>query len=118
MNLLVNAAVHGQPPVRAAVRLADSDGTVVMLTITDAGSDLPAEFLPRAVERFGRSERARARPGAGLGLSLVLAIADQHEAELRLCSDGHHHRYHHRFDVACTHPRSGTTASVVLSAYT
>lgn len=117
-NLLVNASVHGQPPVHAAVRVAATTDTIVVLTVSDAGSQLPADFLPQAAERFGRAEDARSRPGAGLGLSLVHALVNQHEAELRLCSNGHHHRYQKRFSITCTHPPSGTTATVLITAHT
>ena len=116
-NLLVNAALHGHPPVEVDVRVADG-GQVVVLTVHDAGDELTAADLPRAAERFRRSEHARSRPGAGLGLSLVLALLDPAGGELRLCSDGAHQRYRQRFDVACAHPGAGTTASVLLPVAT
>jgi signal transduction histidine kinase len=116
-NLLSNAALHGRPPVHVAVRVADHhDPTVAVLTVSDAGTDLRADFLPHAAERFHRSDQARARPGAGLGLSLVHSLVDQYLGELRLCADGHHHRYQQRFAVPCTHPSAGTTVSVLLGA--
>jgi two-component system OmpR family sensor kinase len=116
-NLLANAAVHGRPPVGAALGIVPLDGgTVAVLTVTDAGTALEAAFLPQAVERFSRADQARSRAGSGLGLSLVLALVDQHDGELRLCADGHHHRFRHRHDVPCQHPDVGTTATVLLPA--
>jgi len=112
LNLVTNAEVHGAAPVRVEVRrLADG---VVVTTVTDAGAGVAPDFLPAAVERFSRAGDARARPGAGLGLALVDALVAERGGELRLCSRGTHHRYQHRFDVACDHPDGGTTATVLL----
>jgi two-component system OmpR family sensor kinase len=117
LNLLTNAGVHGAPPVSVAVRTSSAgDREVGVLTVTDCGPGLPAEFLPAATERFSRTDTARRRPGAGLGLALVQALVVRHEGELRLCSGGVHHRYQQRFDVECRHPSEGTTATVLLPA--
>lgn len=110
-NLVTNARVHGLPPI--AVAVAGDDGQLV-LSVTDGGPGIPAEFLSHAIQRFARAEDARAREGTGLGLSLVHAIVTQHGGELRLCSAGVHHRYEERFEIACVHPSPGTTASVIL----
>jgi two-component system OmpR family sensor kinase len=116
-NLLSNAAVHGRPPVSVDVRVAEHEGgRVVVLAVTDAGDAMDADFLPAAAERFSRTDQARSRPGAGLGLSLVLDLVEREGGELRLCVEGHHHRYQRRLDVACAHPEAGTTASVLLPA--
>ncbi len=118
-NLLTNAAVHGAPPIRAGLDVVPLEGReLAALTVTDAGTSLTSAFLPDAVERFSRTDLARGRPGAGLGLSLVLALVERHDGELRLCVDGHHHRYQHSHDMPCRHPDSGTTATVILPART
>lgn len=115
LNLLTNAHLHGAAPVLVAVRpLSTPEGDVVVVTVTDEGPGIDGNFLPRAVERFHRSDDARARPGAGLGLSLVHALIEESRGELRLCSQGVHHRFDQRFDIACTHPAQGTTATVML----
>ena len=114
-NLLANAALHGRPPVRAGLVTAPLDGhDLAVLTVSDAGTSLEAGFLPDAVERFSRTDQARGRPGAGLGLSLILALVEQQDGELRLCANGHHHRYQQRHDLPCRHPDAGTTATVLL----
>jgi two-component system, OmpR family, sensor kinase len=117
LNLLSNAGSHGAPPVDVTVRLVRAgDRPVAVLMVGDEGPGVPAEFLPRAAERFSRTDAARPRPGAGLGLSLVHALVQRYDGELRLCSGGVHHRYEHRFDVECRHPAEGTTATVLLPA--
>jgi two-component system, OmpR family, sensor kinase len=61
-----------------------AEGRDVVITVTDAGPGFPAEYLPRAFERFSRpdSGRARAEGGAGLGLSIVRAIAQAHGGQV------------------------------------
>jgi signal transduction histidine kinase len=74
-NLVDNALRYGD----GAVRLSASarDGTVE-LHVRDSGDGFSEEFLPRAFERFTRSDPARSRGGAGLGLALANAIARAH----------------------------------------
>lgn len=110
-NLLDNARAHGHPPVGARLSVHDR---LAVLVVSDGGPGIDRDFLPRAAERFARSAAARARPGAGLGLALVQTLVDRYGGELRLCSAGAHHRYVVRFDVPCTHPASGTSASLLL----
>jgi signal transduction histidine kinase len=120
LNLLTNAGVHGTPPVQVTVRSvttgAGQAAEVAVLTVSDGGAGVQADFLPMAAERFSRSDAARGRPGSGLGLSLVNALVQRYDGELRLCSDGRHHRFQRRFDVACHHPPGGTSSTVLLSA--
>ncbi len=111
-NLIGNALLHGhRSAVRVQVRRGDA---TAVLTVTDTGPGVAADFLPIAADRFARTDTARARPGAGLGLALVRGLVERHGGELRLCSSGLHHRYAERFDEPCLHPTAGTTATVVL----
>jgi heavy metal sensor kinase len=79
-NLLDNAILHTPPgtEVRLSALLGGDGGVVI--EVLDDGPGLPAEFLPRAFERFHRSEQARSRDtgGTGLGLSIVRSIAEAH----------------------------------------
>jgi len=111
-NLVGNAVAHGEGTVTLTARRLSG---VVLLQVHDDGYT-PAEFLPRAVQRFSRADAARTVPGSGLGLALVHALVSGHAGELRLCGDGAHHRYPPlRCDgVTCRHPSSGTTATVLL----
>ncbi|WP_146211265.1 sensor histidine kinase [Quadrisphaera granulorum] len=120
-NLLANAARHGGPHVavhlgvgRAVARPSSAGETVAVLTVSDDGAGMPAEFLPTALLRFARSGEARERPGSGLGLSVVEQLVAASGGELRLCSRGAHHRAHERFDMPCAHPEQGTAVSVLL----
>lgn len=69
-NLIVNAIRHGGGEVDIA---AKRDGSVVEVTVGDAGEGIAAEEIERIFEPFFRGEKARTGRvrGTGLGLSLV-----------------------------------------------
>jgi two-component system, OmpR family, phosphate regulon sensor histidine kinase PhoR len=78
-NLLENALRH--TPAGGRIRVAavvDRDGIAV--SVTDSGSGIPAEHLPRIFERFYRvdSGRARHQGGTGLGLAIVKHLVEAH----------------------------------------
>ena len=62
------------------------------LRVSNGGSQIPEEEVPRLFERFARLERSRTRGrgGYGLGLSIVRAIARAHRgtATARSLSEG------------------------------
>ena len=76
-NLLDNAlrftAEHGS--IRVAVSCHNSDFEVA---VSDNGSGIAAEHLPRVFDRFYRAESSRSSDGAGLGLALVNSIVELH----------------------------------------
>ena len=76
-NLLDNAlrftATHGS--IRVAVSKHNGDFEV---TVSDNGSGIGAEHLPRVFDRFYRAESSRSSDGAGLGLALVKSIVELH----------------------------------------
>jgi signal transduction histidine kinase len=74
-NLVENALVHGAGAIELSVRTV---GGTLELHVTDDGAGFPAEFLPRAFDRFSRADDARGRGGTGLGLAIVDAIARAH----------------------------------------
>jgi len=74
-NLLDNALRYGGDTI--TLRAAERDG-LVELHVEDDGPGFQPDFLPRAFERFTRSDSVRGRGGAGLGLSIVRAIAGAH----------------------------------------
>jgi signal transduction histidine kinase len=74
-NLLSNAVAAVAPggAIEASLHVT---GTSVRLVVTDDGPGMPADFIPRAFERFARPDDSRtsATGGSGLGLALVHAI--------------------------------------------
>jgi signal transduction histidine kinase len=79
-NLVENALRHGEGAVRVEARSVDGH---VELHVHDEGAGLPAEFVPRAFQRFSRSDESRTSGGAGLGLAIVDAIAEAHGGSAR-----------------------------------
>lgn len=75
INLVENALRHGAGTV---VLKAIRTPGAVEVHVLDAGPGFPAAFLPRAFERFSRSDASRSGGGAGLGLSIVDVIARAH----------------------------------------
>jgi signal transduction histidine kinase len=78
--LLENAVKHTDPG--DAIELAahaDGAGGVV-IEVSDSGSGVPPEALPRIFDRWARVDdaRTRERGGAGLGLAIVAAVARAH----------------------------------------
>jgi signal transduction histidine kinase len=74
-NLVENALRHGAGAVRLEARAVDGR---VELHVQDEGAGLASDFVPRAFQRFSRSDESRTSGGAGLGLAIVEAIAAAH----------------------------------------
>jgi signal transduction histidine kinase len=74
-NLVENALRHGEGTITLEARSADH---TVDLHVRDEGRGFPAEFLPRAFQRFSRAEDSRSSAGTGLGLAIVSTIAGAH----------------------------------------
>ena len=78
LNLLSNAfkfTFEGE----IALRIRDADNGVV-LTVSDTGTGIPPDELPRMFERFHRVENARGRSheGSDIGLALVSELVKLH----------------------------------------
>ena len=86
-NLFDNALRHTPGGGRIQVEItAVDDGTAV--SVSDTGSGIAAEHLPRVFERFYRADPARSRSqgGTGLGLSIVKHLVEAHGARIDLTS--------------------------------
>jgi two-component system heavy metal sensor histidine kinase CusS len=88
-NLLDNAlrftAEHGA--IRVAVSRHNRDFEV---TVSDNGSGIATEHLPRVFDRFYRAESSRGSDGAGLGLALVKSIVELHGGSAAIQSELNH----------------------------
>ncbi len=111
-NLLTNALVHGEPPVRVRVQ---ADGAHAVVQVVDAGPGMPPDLLTQATRRFTRAADARSRPGSGLGLAIVEQLVIGAGGELRLCHGGHHTSTGRPSGVRCDHDEA-LTVTVVLPA--
>jgi len=78
-NLIDNAIKYNHHEGRVTVGYMEKDD-VVAIEVTDTGTGIPREELPRIFERFFRVDKARSREtgGTGLGLSIVKHIAELH----------------------------------------
>jgi signal transduction histidine kinase len=77
-NLLVNAARHGEPPIRVAATKTDGE---IEITIEDRGGGIDPEFADRLFDRFTRGTTAVSE-GAGLGLAIARSFATAHGGSL------------------------------------
>lgn len=97
-NLLSNAVKFTfQGAISVTVR---RDGDRALITVSDTGTGVPAEEIPRLFERFHRIENvaARSHEGSGIGLALVKELVELHGGTI---------------DVTSTHG-VGTTFSIRL----
>jgi two-component system, OmpR family, sensor kinase len=86
-NLAANAMRHTPRGGQVALAATYEDDRVV-ITVSDTGSGIPAEHLPRVFDRFYKVDPARASQttGSGLGLSIVRAIIERHGATIAATS--------------------------------
>lgn len=84
-NLVDNAIRYSPSGAQVEIGLRHV-GTAAALDVRDHGPGFPAEFLPRAFERFSRADPARSRKegGAGLGLAIVWTIVTAHGGTVTL----------------------------------
>lgn len=80
-NLLDNASRHGQGGIEVTL---DTQGGLVLLSVSDRGPGVPPEQRERIFEPFYRLPGASERDGGtGLGLALVRSIALRHNGSVR-----------------------------------
>jgi two-component system OmpR family sensor kinase len=87
-NLLSNAIHYNKDngEIRVSIRIENGDA---VLTVSDTGSGIAPEELPRVFERFYRADKARSRSAGrtGLGLAICKAIVDAHGAAIQIESE-------------------------------
>jgi two-component system OmpR family sensor kinase len=87
-NLLTNARVHTGPGTVVTLRLSVY-GNDAVLTVTDDGPGIPADFLPEIFQRFARGDTSRSRKGGstGLGLAIASAVVRAHRGAIAVTSE-------------------------------
>jgi signal transduction histidine kinase len=81
LDALLENAVKFTDPGDAVELAARADGAGgVVVEVSDSGTGVPPEALPRIFDRWARADgaRTRERGGAGLGLAIVAAAARAH----------------------------------------
>ena len=78
--LLENAVKYTDPGDGVELAAHANGAGGVVIEVSDSGSGVPAETLPRIFDRWARADgaRTRERGGAGLGLAIVAAVARAH----------------------------------------
>jgi len=87
-NLLSNARKHTDPGTTVVTGvMLSADGSAVV-TVTDNGPGIPADFQSRIFSRFARADAARSgfEGSSGLGLSIVDSIVSAHGGSVELTS--------------------------------
>jgi two-component system phosphate regulon sensor histidine kinase PhoR len=86
VNLLDNAVKFNHPGGEARIDAGIGQDGRVFITVSDTGSGMPSEDLPRIFERFYRVDKARSREvgGTGLGLSIVKHVVERMEGAIKV----------------------------------
>ena len=84
-NLLSNAlhASEKGDEVRVTTELTPEG---VVLSVTDTGRGIKAEYLPHVFERFFKTDPSRSDGGTGIGLAIVKHIAQAHGGDVQVRS--------------------------------
>jgi len=90
-NLVSNAIAH--TPKGGSVTLAAAGSSEAMrIDVSDTGTGIPAEALPRVFDRFYRVDPSRSKSsgGTGLGLAIVQSIMALHGGSAEITSEVGH----------------------------
>lgn len=81
INLLVNAATYGAPPLRLT---AHEEGEVVVIEVSDGGPGVPEGFADQLFAPFAQASVGdrRTATGLGLGLSIVWALTEENRGTI------------------------------------
>ncbi len=88
-NLIDNSLKYGRHNSEGKTKVSFFDmEDNILIEITDNGSGIEEQYLPRLFERFYRTDKARSRDagGSGLGLSIVKHIIEAHKQTINVRS--------------------------------
>jgi signal transduction histidine kinase len=88
-NLLTNALKFTPVGGRVTISTGPS-GAEMMLQVTDTGTGISAEDLPRIFDRFWRGMQATQISGSGIGLAVAAEVAQAHGGHLTASSEPGH----------------------------
>lgn len=79
MNLIENAAKYSNPPSKIDVKI-ETEGTWVLVHVSDQGIGIPPADLEHIFEKFYTVDKTHSQKmgGSGLGLSIVQTIVEKH----------------------------------------
>lgn len=88
INLLTNSIKYGNENGRTRIIFIDLFDKI-MVEVSDNGTGIAKNDIPRVFERFYRTDksRSRAQGGTGLGLSIVKHIMEAHKESITLRSE-------------------------------
>jgi len=97
MNLLSNARKHTPAGTTVVTGVSRTAEGAALVTVTDDGGGIPAEFVDHVFSRFARADAARKGMGdqsgasaaegtSGLGLSIVESIVEAHGGRVTVTS--------------------------------
>lgn len=80
INFVDNAIKYGNPEGKVEASIYKTDDKNILIEISDDGSGISEEHLPRIFERFYRTDYGRSRNigGSGLGLAICKHIIEAH----------------------------------------
>lgn len=89
LNLLTNACKYGGQPSRIQLRVADSVGDKIRITVSDNGKGIPVHEHSRIFQKFYRVDDrlAREQEGSGLGLAIVKHVVRAHGGRVEVESE-------------------------------